>query len=443
MKSEHSRSGEGRKKWPVSAQPEIRPTPGRTSASYWRERVERVLCTGGKPSPNYSIRISHQQRRTRFPLYTSNKEAASTKAAQIFRYLIEHGWDETIAKFKPHTVKGQTASKPDTVGDLIRVSIALSSARPQSKEAYKKAFRRLVSGALNIERPKKAESSGSYTEWRDLVDAVKLTKVTPAKVIAWKNRYLENAGPDPLAQRSAKTTVNSVIRNSKALFSKKLLPFLTEEVELPAPLPLEGVPMEKPSSMRYQSKIDARKIFIAAREGLAHSDPEQFKVLLLALVCGLRISEIDHLLWESFDFDRAILRVESTKFHELKSADSGGEIDLNSEMVTIFSEFRTRAEGMFVVDPASPPRLRNGSRHYRCKKTFDSLRRWLRSQGVSGKLPIHELRKEVGSLIASEHGIFEASRFLRHSDIRITAAIYVDKKKRVTPSFMTCTDNHE
>jgi hypothetical protein len=58
---------------------------------------------------------------------------------------------------------------------------------------------------------------------------------------------------------------------------------------------------------------------------------------------------------------------------------------------------------------------------------------WLRAHGVESSKPIHTLRKEIGSVIASEHGIFEASRYLRHSDIRITSAIYADKKKAVTP----------
>ncbi len=43
------------------------------------------------------------------------------------------------------------------------------------------------------------------------------------------------------------------------------------------------------------------------------------------------------------------------------------------------------------------------------------------------------LRNEIRSVIASQYGIFEASRYLRHSDIRITAAFYADKKQRVIP----------
>ena len=58
----------------------------------------------------------------------------------------------------------------------------------------------------------------------------------------------------------------------------------------------------------------------------------------------------------------------------------------------------------------------------------------LRDNSVTARKPIHEMRKEIGSVIASEQGIFAASRYLRHSDIRITAAIYADQKEKVIPS---------
>jgi hypothetical protein len=64
-------------------------------------------------------------------------------------------------------------------------------------------------------------------------------------------------------------------------------------------------------------------------------------------------------------------------------------------------------------------------------KVFRKLIDWLLSKGVKSSRPIHELRKEIGSLIADEHGIYAASRFIRHADIRITAAIYLDKKRRI------------
>ncbi|MFN0129622.1 MAG: hypothetical protein ACKV19_23395 [Verrucomicrobiales bacterium] len=42
------------------------------------------------------------------------------------------------------------------------------------------------------------------------------------------------------------------------------------------------------------------------------------------------------------------------------------------------------------------------------------------------------MRKELGALLASNHGIFAAQRVRRHAQIATTAAYYTDKKKRIT-----------
>jgi len=41
-------------------------------------------------------------------------------------------------------------------------------------------------------------------------------------------------------------------------------------------------------------------------------------------------------------------------------------------------------------------------------------------------------RKEVGALIATAHGIYAASQFLRHSDITTTARHYAQHKARIS-----------
>jgi hypothetical protein len=63
---------------------------------------------------------------------------------------------------------------------------------------------------------------------------------------------------------------------------------------------------------------------------------------------------------------------------------------------------------------------------------FDTLTAWLREQGVDAMKPLHEMRKELGALITQKHGIYAASRALRHSSIETTARHYVDKKERTT-----------
>jgi hypothetical protein len=69
---------------------------------------------------------------------------------------------------------------------------------------------------------------------------------------------------------------------------------------------------------------------------------------------------------------------------------------------------------------------------YRCNPTLERLTEWLRVHGVSGKKPLHTLRKEFGSRICDQYGIYAASRALRHADIAITSQHYLDKRARTT-----------
>ncbi len=398
----------------------------------------RYWLQGGRlkfhDSPNYSARIQAEGKRTWFPLGTPNKKTAAVKASEIYSYIQFHGLDAAMEKYKPKSTK--TEQGHVTVGEVIKSACRLSTARRQSLDAYAKAFRRIVSELKGLSDERKFDAKGGGSaEWRRKVDRIQMASLLPVDVIAWKNRRLKDAESDPLAKRRAIVTVNSLIRNAKSLFGKKILPFIEEETPLPRPLPFDGVTLEKPPSMRYVSKMDPYAILASAKEELAETDPEAFKVMVLALVCGLRRSEIDNLLWRAFDFQNSILRVEASEFHQLKSEDSAGVIDLDADSVTLFRGYRAKnPKSLFVIESPNPPRSEMKARCYRCDAVFKRVLAWLRAQGVETTKPLHTLRKEIGSLIASEHGIFEASRYLRHSDIRITSAIYADKKKSVTPS---------
>jgi hypothetical protein len=56
----------------------------------------------------------------------------------------------------------------------------------------------------------------------------------------------------------------------------------------------------------------------------------------------------------------------------------------------------------------------------------------LRSQGIQGNKPLHTLRKEFGSSVCTQHGVYAASRALRHADINITSQFYVESRSKVT-----------
>ena len=70
-----------------------------------------------------------------------------------------------------------------------------------------------------------------------------------------------------------------------------------------------------------------------------------------------------------------------------------------------------------MIESNRPPK-RVGYQWYRCEETFEALLDWLRSKGVTGNKPLHQLRKLYGSEMASVHGIHAASSGLRHSDIK-------------------------
>ena len=79
-----------------------------------------------------------------------------------------------------------------------------------------------------------------------------------------------------------------------------------------------------------------------------------------------------------------------------------------------------------------PPRNDSARPYYRCERIFDRLNAWLHAKGVTANKPLHELRKEIGAQIATHHGIYAASRFLRHSDITTTARHYAEHKTRIS-----------
>ncbi len=401
----------------------------KADSRYWLQDKRLVL----HDSANYSIQLQKQGRRGWFPLGTPNKKSAAAKAAEIYSFIQAHGWQSALDRYKPQI---EIPEGSVTVGGFIETATRTSSARSQTLDGYAKAFRLIVSEIHGIKGEGKFDAyQGGLKKWRAKVDAVSLDTITPAEILAWKNKRLRDAESDQLAKRRAVVTVNSLIRNAKSLFGKKLLPFVEQSITLPRPLPFDGVALEKEPSLRYISKMDPYAILALAMEELAGAEPESFKVMILALVCGLRRAEIDNLLWRAFDFPGSALRVETSEYHALKSEDSAGKIDLDADTLALFRGYRAKAPTeLFVIKSPLKPKTKAKVGRYRCKPIFDTVIAWLRKNGVDGHKPIHTLRKEIGSIIASEHGIFEASRYLRHADIHITSAFYADKKKVITPA---------
>ena len=422
----------------------------RSDARYWKQpkklfRHKRRVSGQVVIDANYSIKIAFKGRREQINTGEREKAAAATVAAEIHRTLEREGWQAVLERWKPgklvreDTAKGINAAP--TVGDLINAARRLSGIGTRTLGDYCRCFRQIVADVAKIERDESRfdHLGGGVNRWREKVDAVDLASITPQKIQVWKIAFVAKAKTDPQAERSAKVTVNSILRQAKALFSSKerrgqsgLVTLLRAEMRLPSPLPFDGVGFYESQSTRYQSKIDAKELLVASKNELAESQPEAFKMLVLALCCGLRRNEIDKLTWRQVDLEKAVIRIETTRHFRAKSEDSLGEVDLEPGLVALLRVWKAKAKGEFVIESDVGPRLGKNYAHYRANRVSDDLAQWLRAQGVEDRKALHTLRKEFGSLVAQEHGIYAASRALRHADIQVTAKHYLDKKQSIS-----------
>jgi integrase len=399
---------------------------GKNDSRYWRKRIYRPFNARGEASPHYSMRLQMRGNRWSFSLGTGNAEAAARKAANVYTDFLTLGVEAALAKYRPQKAADSIA----TVGQWIEAARSVATVNPATFALYAAALRKIVGDIIKVKRNRKrfGPKGGGAQAYRKAIDAAPLALLSPTAIQKWRLEYVKRA-KTPAEQRSRMTSCNSTLRQARSLFGKKIAKF----VPLPEPPPFQHVEFFPRQSAKYFSRIDAKALLTTAQSELAEKDSPAFLVILIALATGLRKGEIDTLAWHQIDFNRGVVRVEHTDTATLKSADSRGEVPIDASVVELLRGFHARKTGAFVIecgDNLSGPRA--WGRHYRAQSVFDRVTVWLRKHGVTAKKPLHELRKELGALITAEHGIYAASRVLRHADLATTAAHYTDLKTRPT-----------
>ncbi|MDE2107383.1 MAG: tyrosine-type recombinase/integrase, partial [Patescibacteria group bacterium] len=435
---------------------------GKSHVDYWAPKLQKRSYTWEGKSveiPEWQVRIAHLGRREWFNTGSANKAVAAEKARKIYLSLIGKGWEATLAEFKPDM---QVAKDGCAVGEFLEQVKAVSGLKPVTYEIYAKKFRSLVAGAFGIDGGKAKHDyvHGGHKAWLAKVLAVRLHRLTPERINHWKVRELKKASANPLQLKRASVTVRSILLNSKALFSPDIRRHLT--LRLPAPLPFEGVALPEAGKSRYKSEINPAELLVAAKRELADgilpakSDekrpvkksgkkadqkiespppdprPELFKILLLALGAGLRRDEIDKLQWSQIVWQKNKIRIEITEHGGTKSAESEAEVDVDPGLLDILKTYHPKpgTGSTFVIESKVKPNPKSvANHHYRCNRQFNELIVWLRGHGLKSRNALHALRKEFGSQICAQAGIFAASSALRHSSINLTREYYIDKKQ--------------
>jgi integrase len=404
---------------------------GKTHVDYWRAKLLKRAYPDRHGRlvevPEWQVRIAHRGRREFFNLGTANQASASAKARDIYLSLLAAGWDATLTKFKPEM---QIRLDVATVGEYLDAARANSGLRAVTFEVYAKKLRTLVAGVFGVKGDKSRFDyvTGGRVAWLAKINRIRLDRLTDGRIETWRVRSLKAAERQgPLHYERAKVTANSILRGAKALFAPDVVRAV--KLRLPDPLPLRTVRNVSVERRRYRSTVDPSALLVAAQAELRTTAPEQFKILLLALGVGLRRREIDALEWRHIDFARACITVETTETAAAKSDASQARVDVDPGLLAIFRADMGPGCGRFVIRSEADARPQKGATyHYRANRHFRGLLGWLRAKGVGGMNPIHTLRKEFGSQIAAQAGIFAASVALRHADIQQTRDYYLDKK---------------
>ena len=409
---------------------QLRAAAGKNDSRYWASRIFRPVNASGNASPHYSMKVQFRGRRMAFTLGTANKDAAARRAAGIYSDLLTLGVEATLARHRAQS-RGEIPSKVATIGEWIEAARGVSASNATTFAQYAASLRLIAGQILSVKKTKKRFGpwKGGARAYRAGIDGQSLEILSEQAVQRWRLAYVAQAG-NPAQERSRMTSANSTIRQARSLFANKIVRFLPD-TRLPSPPPFTGVEFFPRQSARYFSRIDPKALLRTAQGELAENDPPAFLAMLLALAAGLRRGEIDSLAWHQIDFERALIRVEATESASLKTSDSRAEVPIDVGVVEVLRGFRGKASGSFVIEAEGGeygPRV--WGRHYRADAVFTRLNHWLRKHGVSARKPIHELRKELGALVTAEHGIYAASRVLRHSNVATTAAHYTDLKTR-------------
>jgi integrase len=420
---------------PKTAKPlpnQIRRAAGKNDSRYWYQRIFRPVNDRGEPSPHYCMRTQFKGRRVAFSLGTGNKDAAARRSANIYTDLLTLGVDGTLAKHRPQE---KTSDKVATIGEWIEEARSVSAANPATFALYAAALRKIAGDILKMKRTKKrfGPKGGGAKDYRKAIDAQSLEILSPEAIQKWRIAYVKRA-KTPTEERSRKISCDSTVRQARSLFSQRKVLKHLSKLRLPDPKPFNGVEFYFGNRLpKYRSRIDAKALLTEARNDVAEEDSPAFLVILLALAAGLRKGEIDTLCWHQIDFGKRVIRVEITDEANLKTDESEEDVPIDTRACELLRGFHARATGAFVIEHGEgTPGPRPWGRSYRAQAVFDRVTAWLRQHGVTARKPLHELRKECGALIVTEHGIYAAQRFLRHAQISTTANHYSDQKKRTT-----------
>jgi integrase len=430
-----------------------KPPASKTTASYWQQKVFREkkfdasdesvsdFANGAEPdkqptwvSAKFYVRMQVGDERRKFSLKASVAEEAGKEAAALYREILSNGWPDKKTKGGKSTT-ARSVDERNTIGGWIEAATAKASVREDTAKKYSESLRTIVGDIMSLSRARKPED-------RRKIDQFPVDGLTREVLNAWIEKRVDAAGKDVVKAKRARNTVRALIANAKALFTPPLQEAMGIKEEKHK-LPFRGLKLPPRSTTRYTSKFDAHLLLEQAASDLGGAkfvgkDPgrfEMWKILYLAIVAGLRYREIDNLRKEDVSPSTRRISIRAHGEYEPKTHASEADITVSENAAKLLESMIKKTKGVWFVTEARS----NRSPAYRTGAHHDAIVTWLRNYEERGvkpladvHKPLHELRKEAGTLVNSQHGLNEAKNFLRHSSITTTAAYYLGSKGDIT-----------
>lgn len=395
----------------------------------------------------YSVRFMVDGQRRRFSTGETNLKSAHSKAAAIMADIKSRGL-ETATKL--HGKRRDEVPVDPTVQEFCKLyrTAIITADSPPSKETSERYIRCLVRvcEAAGVKRIRRLDAA-AVERFKDVYIRAALPEETSEggkKVRVKKPARVRSSA-------SVRTTLNGILRNAAAMFSKNLI----------AAYHLRGLTLENPFSGTKLKRIPIKahspfprdlidRIWQSAvmlRDGDPEAPepsqklgrrsetaidfrvprPDAFAILLLELGLGLRRNEADKAEWAW-----VIEMPDARRFLEVRASEGFTPKTKQSRVIPIDpvvweALLANKSDERFIVPaPKSKPKRAAGTKSavYRCEEAHRVLVVWLRRAGVSDPKPCHALRKEFGSYVATCFSLFHAQKLLGHSTPAVTSAYY-------------------
>lgn len=417
---------------------------GMNTTAYWKARLFRNSYRDRDGNtielPEWYCRLRHAGETKRVRLKSSDKKQAAEDALRLFRRLEVEGWT---------AVTNRQARLP------------ASPTIEQFCEQYRKA-------ATSMERAPRPVTINLYCRCLRLIcrfaGVKELRQLTRDAIEHGRDAYRAEARKNKRQDSAIQNTVSKVLRNAAACFSREARgilarngvtvanPFadirLTQEIQpvfsLPEtivqtiwgelPLLRDGDPTAaataKPSQRRKKAAGTAAST-AAGKIDFRQPHPGSYAAVLLALGVGMRANEIDKCRWSWFQYNaKGECFVEIKEESDFKpKGGSARVIKIPREVHQALTDTRKDLASPFVLGgQENKADSVIAGENYRSPEPLETANAWLRARGIEAAKkkgnPLHRLRKQFGSELATGFGLFAAQKALGHSSPSVTAKYY-------------------